>query len=185
LLRYHPEELDRFLREVDSELTEPVKIIIIGGAAVGMGYGSKKPTKDIDLWTSPIKPFWEAVERVRIRTGMRIPVNPTPEAEPPEGFEERLQRYSLAGTTKLEVYLPERHDLVMMKTARGETPDVEAILDIHAQQPLELNVLMQRYPEMMPMGPPSRFRLRFLNMIAAVFGEPVAEDIEKQIPLVK
>jgi len=185
LLRYHPDELDRFLREVDRELAEPVTIIIIGGAAVAMGYGSKRPTKDIDLWTNPDKPFWEAVERVRLRTGIFIPVNPTPEADPPEGFEERLQPYSLDGMARLRVYLPERHDLVMMKTARGETPDIEAILDIHAQQPLELDVLIQRYPEMMPMGPPSRFRLRFLAMIAAVFGEPVAEDVERQLPPLK
>ena len=55
--RYRPEELEVFLREVDRELSEPVDIIVIGGAAVGLGYGGKHATKDNDLWTSPAEGF--------------------------------------------------------------------------------------------------------------------------------
>jgi hypothetical protein len=185
LVRYGPAELDQFLREVDHELTKPVDIIVIGGAAVGIGYGSKHATKDIDLWTNPAKAFWVAVERVRKRTGIAIPVTPAPEADPPEGFEERLQQHALKGTSRLRVWLPERHDLALMKAARGETPDLEAIVDIHRHQALELDVLIERYPEMMPIGPRSRFRLRFLAMIAAVWGEAAAEDVERRLPRVK
>jgi hypothetical protein len=69
-----------------------------------------------------------------------------------------------------------------MKAARGETPDLEAIVDVHRHKALDLEVLVERYPEMMPMGPPSRFRLRFLAMIAAVFGEAIAEETEGRLP---
>jgi hypothetical protein len=182
LVRYRPEELEQFLREVDRDLRELVDIIIIGGAAVGLGYGSRHATKDIDLWTNPAKPFWDAVERVRARTGSTVPVSPTPIAEPPEGFEERIQRYELEGTSRLRVWLPERHDLALMKAARGEAPDLDAIVDIHRHEPLQLETLIQRFPEMMPMGPPSRFRMNFLAMIAAVFGEPVADEVDARLP---
>jgi hypothetical protein len=185
LVRYQPEELVRFLREVDRELSEHVDITIIGGAAVALGYGSDQATKDIDLWHNPTPPFWEAVQRVRARTGLHIPVSPTPVAEPPEGFEDRVQRYTLEGTTHLRIWLPERHDLALMKAARGETPDLDAIVDIHRREPLQLGTLLQRYSELVPIGPPSRFRLKFLAMIAAVFGENVAEEVEIRLPPAK
>jgi hypothetical protein len=105
LVKYAPKEIDEFLREVDRELTKRVDIIIIGGAAVGIGYGSEHATKDIDLWTNPAKGFWDAVARVRARTGVAIPVAPAPEADAPEGFEERLQRYALKGANRLRVRL--------------------------------------------------------------------------------
>jgi hypothetical protein len=186
LLRYPPEELERFLLEIDHELEKPVSIVIIGGAAVALGYGSKRATKDIDLWPDlkAMQPFWDAIERVKRRTGMAIPITPTPVAEAPERFEERLQQYPLRGARRLTVFLPERHDLVMMKTARGETPDLEATIDIHRQAPLDPDVLIQRYSEMIGIvtGPPSRFRLSFLGMIDAVFGEHVAAEVDTKIP---
>jgi len=186
LVRYGPEELERFLLEIDRELEKPVSIVVIGGAAVALGYGSKRATKDIDLWPDlrAIRPFWDAVARVKQRTGIAIPISPTPVAEAPERFEERLQRYPLRGAKRLTVLLPERHDLVMMKTARGETPDIEATIDIHRQAPLDPDVLVQRYSEMIGIvtGPPSRFRLSFLSMIDAVFGEKVAAEVDARIP---
>jgi hypothetical protein len=179
----------RFLLEIDRELEEPVSIIVIGGAAVALGYGSKRATKDIDLWPGlkAIQPLWEAVERVKQRTGMAIPISPTPVAEAPERFEERLQRYPLRRAKRLVVLLPERHDLVLMKAVRGETPDIEAIVDIHRREPLDPGILIQRYLEMTGIvtGPPSRFRLSFLSMIEAVFGAEAAENVDGKIPRVK
>ncbi len=175
--------------EVDHQLNEPVSIIIIGGAAAALGYGSKRATKDIDLWPDlkAIQPLGDAVTRVKQQTGMAIPISPTPVAEAPERFEDRLQRYPLRGAKHLVVLLPERHDLVMMKTARGETPDIEAIIDIHRREPLDPDILIQRYSEMAGIvtGPPSRFRLNFLSMIEAVFGEKVAEELDAKVPRVK
>jgi len=118
---------------------------------------------------------------------MAIPMSPTPVAEAPEGFEERLQRYPLRGARRLAVLLPERHDLVMMKTARGETPDLEAIVDIHRRELLDPEILVQRYLEMIGIvtGPPSRFRLSFLSTIEAVFGGETAEKIDAKLPRLK
>jgi hypothetical protein len=180
--KYEPEELKRFLQEIDRELTEAVDITIIGGAALCLGYGFRRATRDIDLWENAPKPFWEAVGRVKARTGWTIPVSPTPIAEPRSDFEERLHEYPLEGATQLRVWLPERHDLAMMKAARGEAPDLDAILDLHRTDPLDVETLLQRFPEMMPTGPEWRFRMNFLAMVGVVFGDDVAEEIEARLP---
>ena len=41
-------ELIAFLHEVDEQLTAPVAIEVIGGAAALLAYGAKRPTKDVD-----------------------------------------------------------------------------------------------------------------------------------------
>jgi hypothetical protein len=184
LRKYVGDELKQFLLEIDRELETPVDIIVIGGAAMALAHRSTRATKDIDLWSTTALPgsFRSAVERVRIRTGIRIPIGETPEAEPPEAFEDRIKPYPLEGATTLRVFVPERHDLVMMKAARGEAADLDAILDMHRDQPLDLRILVERFAEMVPVGPPERFRLRFLSMVAAVFGESAADEIEKRLP---
>lgn len=165
-------------------------MIIIGGAAIGFAYVSDRLTKDIDLWppdATAMKPFWEAVRRVEEKTGKKIPISPSGVAEAPEGFENRLYVYELRGAKNLTIFLPERHDLAMMKTARGETPDIEAIIDIHKSEPLDPDVLIARYLSMEPdiIGRKSSFRLNFLAMIDAVFGQDVAEEVKAKLPAVK
>jgi len=58
---------------------------------------------------------------------------------------------------------------------------------VHRQAPLDPDVLVQRYSEMIGIvtGPPSRFRLSFLSMIDAVFGEKVAAEVDARIPRVR
>lgn len=76
--------------------------------------------------------------------------------------------------------MPERHDLVLMKTARAESHDLDAIADIHSVQALSLETLVKRYRKMGPqvMGPRSRFRLNFLAVVARIFGEQRAGELD-------
>ncbi len=104
-------------------------------------------------------------------------------AEPPYNFEERLLLLPMEGLKHLTVFIPEPHDLALMKTARGEALDFDAIEDVHREQPLDLQTLIERYHETKDVvtGPPARFRRSFLALIARLFGEDVAEELENRL----
>jgi hypothetical protein len=69
-----------------------------------------------------------------------LPFQVTTIVDAPEGFEERLERLSL-NLTSLTIFVPERHDLAMMKVARGYEHDLEALEDVHRLQPLGMDTL--------------------------------------------
>jgi hypothetical protein len=50
---------------------------------------------------------------------------------------------------KLRVLVPERHDLALMKVVREDRHDEDMIAEIHAHQPLKLDVLLKRFAEEM------------------------------------
>ncbi len=147
-------------------------MVVIGGAAVSLGYVTTHATSDIDLWTDPGPGFWSAVARCR-RDGEAIPIAIVTIASPPYDFEDRLRFVDLPGLERLTIQVPERHDLAMPKIARAEAHDLDAIEDIHRQDPLVLEVLLERYAETLTQitVPEGRFRL---NLLALVARPPVA-----------
>lgn len=183
LRRYAQDELVQFLRKVDAELARPCTIVLIGGAALSLGYHSSHATLDIDLWSPAKGPFWAAVDRVQKREQASVPIERAAIAEPPYDFEDRLVALRLKGLEQLTVMIPEAHDLVLLKTARAEAHDLDAIEDIHQAHPLSLETLVERYRETLPqvMGPKARFKLNFLAVVARLFGETRAIDLESEL----
>jgi Nucleotidyltransferase of unknown function (DUF6036) len=181
--RYSQDELEQFLRLVDAELKRPCTIVLIGGAALSLGYQSSHATADMDLWSPSRGPFWTAVEKVKKREPASIPIEHAAIAEPPYNFEERLIPLKLKRLVHLAVKIPEAHDLVLLKTGRAEAHDLDAVEDIHRVHPLSLDVLVERYRETLPqvMGPKSRFKLNFLAVVARLFGEEQAIALEERI----
>jgi hypothetical protein len=175
--RHSAKQLERYLRILDGELTTATEIVVIGGSAVSLRFRSAHATMDIDLWGNPGKAFWAAVARAR--RVMPVPVQAAPVAEPQYDFEDRLEKLPL-GLKKLTVFVPEAHDLALLKIARGEAHDLDAVEDIHRAQSLSLDTLVARYHETVPqvMGPKSRFQLNFLMAVARVFGDEVARRME-------
>jgi hypothetical protein len=169
--------LERFLRAVDEELEAPQDIIIIGGAALSIAYRNSYATRDIDLWSSPEPVFWEACRRARARLHLDIPVSPAGVAQAPHDFESRLLPVEHLGLKRLKIWVPERHDLAMMKTVRGAANDLEAIREMHEEAPLALETLLSRFHETDVMGSRGMFRLAFLEVVALLFGEPVAKQV--------
>lgn len=181
--RYTSGELRSFLRLVDKELERPCTIVLIGGAALSLGYQSSHATTDMDLWSPLRGAFWAAVERVGRKAPAPLPVQRAAIAEPPYHFEERLVPLSLKGLRQLTVLIPEAHDLVLLKAARGEAHDLDAIEDIHRAHPLSLDTLVDRFheTESQVSGPKSRFKLTFLAVVARLFGEAEAIRLEKEL----
>ena len=93
-------------------------------------------------------------------------------------FESRLEQV-LPRLERLRVLVPEKHDLVLMKAIRGYEHDLQAIAEIHAHSPLDLDTLIRRFQdEMTPIGDSARIR----GNILAVLEGRVARVVEKHGP---
>jgi hypothetical protein len=181
--KWASKELAEFLRLVDAELDERCVIVLIGGAALSLGYHSSHATADLDIWSPSRGAFWAAVARVKKSVPDSVPAEHAAIAEPPYDFEDRLVQLKVEGLKHLEVLVPEAHDLALLKTGRAEAHDLDAIEDIHRAHPLKLETLVARYRETLPqvMGPKSRFKLNFLAVVARLFGEEAALRLEGKL----
>ena len=132
--RYNRIELIKFLRGMDEELSAPVQMLIIGGAAASLRYGATSTTRDIDTWTTIPPAIHQAADRARAKTGLEIPLEQASVADAPYHYEDRTRRMPLK-LRWLRVRVPERHDLVLMKIIRGDRHDEDVIAEIHAKHP--------------------------------------------------
>lgn len=173
-------EIVRFLGAVDHALRRRIDVVIIGGAAAAVQYGVDKGTRDIDTWTTVDRDLVVAVEHARQATKLAVPFQKSEVADGPCDLEARLKR-ALPKLRRLRVRVPERHDLVLMKTVRGYEHDLEAMEAIHRRSPLELQVLLTRYEEEMGavVIPPSRLRSSFLTMVERLFPDEIADVAER------
>lgn len=178
-------ECEDFLRKVDGELTKSCEIVVIGGGAVALKYKGTHTTTDLDLWSVIVRGgkesvFWEAVERARTTASSPVPIQKATVAQPPHSFEDRLIPHPIDGLRRIKVSIPEAHDLALMKIARGEAHDLDAIEDIHAAAPMELETLVGRYEETLPqvLGSKEMHRLNFLAAVSRLFGDDAAQAVD-------
>lgn len=202
--KFTTQECEDFLRRIDAELDGPCEIVLVGGGAVALKFKGSHATTDLDLWSvsesRPPRPrrarkrkkapglevlsrtdgFWGAVGRATSKTAEPVPVQKATIVEPPYSFEDRLTPLAIAGLTKLRILVPEAHDLVLMKIARAEAHDLDAVEDIHKASPLDLDTLVGRYRETTSqvVGSVEMHRLNFLAAVARVFGEQAAERVD-------
>jgi hypothetical protein len=99
----------------------------------------------------------------------------------PEGYEERCRLVRIAGLRRLRVHVPERHDLALMKAARGDERDLAALAAMHRRKPFRLKTLVSRYDEMQFTGSPQVLRTRFVLLVARLFGESAAKRLEPRL----
>lgn len=179
--QFLPEELIQFLQKTDELLTADCALIIIGGAAASLAYGATRTTTDIDLATEPPKHLQAALELARTETGISIPVSYVGLHEPPYAFEDRLTVLKSPVLNKLHLYVPERHDLALMKMVRGYENDIQAIEEIHQTYPLKFEILIERFMDEMTQvrGNPSYIRLNFLLMVEALFSPEEVEEAKR------
>lgn len=187
LRKFTTAECEDFLRHVDGVLSHSCQIVLIGGGAVALKYDGTHATTDLDLWSVVVRNgeervFWDAVDRARALVTSPVPIQRATIAEPPYSFEERLLPLPITGLRRLEVFVPEAHDLALMKVARGEAHDLEAIEDIHRASPLDLETLIARYSETAPqvMGSTEMHRLNFLAAVARLFGDEAADQVDRR-----
>jgi hypothetical protein len=166
-VRHRPQELERFVEAIDAALPEPASILVIGGAAAALAYGATRPTDDIDTF-HPLTPVVQkAVEAAQRSTGLTIPVSFAAVADAPYDFEDRLIPIRELRLKRLTVVVPERHDLVLMKT----------------RQPLVFEVLRSRWTGEMShvVADPRRANLNFVEVVDHLFGRERAEAIRREL----
>ena len=179
--RFTASELVAFLSAIDEALVRPVEVIVIGGTAAAVHHGVRRTTQDVDTWSTVGAELAEAIVRAREKTGLRVPFSQSGVADAPYDFETRLER-AMPRLCRLIIKVPEKHDLVLMKTVRCYEHDVETIVELHAQTPLDLETLVSRYEREMGAAiiDPTRLRGNFLTVIERLFPEALA-DIERRL----
>jgi hypothetical protein len=179
--RFHIDELQHFLRLVDAELTQPCTVVLVGGAALSLGYCPIHTVPDIELWTASDNVIWTAAERASEKIPRPIRVRQAMAGEPHYTFEDRVWAVSMTGLRLLTVLVPEAHDQIVLKAARAEPLD--SINELHRDHPLSLPTLVERYHEMKRQisGPRSRFKASFLAVVAKLFGSAKAIEVGKRL----
>ena len=170
-MRYYVRaEIERFLRAVDRALGRRATIIVIGGGAAALKYRVDDPTTDIDTFNALGADLRRAIKAAREATGLPMPFEQSGVADGPYDFEDRLLR-ALPSLMRLTVVVPERHDLALMKTVRGDQADFAKLEAIHERTPFDLSVLLQRYEEEMGhvVIDPRRLRGNFLALVESLF----------------
>lgn len=165
--RYTPEQIEEFLAAIDRNLKKPAELIIIGGTAAALFYRFSQVTRDIDT-ANRVNELEDAITKARTETGFDIPVGPAGVFQAPYSYEDRLVPYQGRKLSKLRVKGPEAIDLILMKTARAEAHDIEAIRSIVQSQEISLEAIVERYRD--DMGHVS-IETNLLAVIESVFGE--------------
>jgi hypothetical protein len=177
--RYDRPAIERFFRAIDAALTSEHRIVVVGGAAVVLGCGEVPlMTRDIDYAfdTSGAGALEVAARAAREVTGLPIPLDHASLANGPYGLEERLTRV-LPDLVHLAVWLPERHDLALMKVIRGAEADIAGLLAVHREIPFDYGVLVTRYEEEMGAvaADPGALHLNMLQLVEALFPDELMD----------
>ena len=179
--RFAPDELVRFLTAIDAALQRRVFMTLIGGGAAALGYGVVSGTKDLDTLTS-VALLESAIAIARDTTKLDVPIEATPVADLPYEYESRLVRV-LPRLARLEIFVPEVHDLALSKLTRANGGDLAALEAIHARKPLSLDTMIDRYLTEMThaIGDPARLDQNFLLRIHVLFGELQREEARRRL----
>jgi hypothetical protein len=182
--RWQPGEVVRLLEAVDRCLDEPFRLIVIGGGAISVGYAVDIATEDIDAFETSIAVISEAVDRARDETGLAIPLTAVGVAEMPYNYQDRLRRV-LPHLERLEVLVPNEHDLVLSKLARGRENDFLHIEELHRKHPLDMDVLIERHESELDhiasVRTRSGIRLNPLECIERLWGELALKRAERAL----
>jgi hypothetical protein len=168
---YGQEQIANLLRAIDRHLTEPAKMIIIGGGAVAL-HGAESTTNDIDTYNAVSAALQASIDQAVAETGLDLSVGQTTVGDYPWDFEDRLER-QLPELLNLEVYILEKHDLALSKATRGNKHDEDQLMALHGVAPLDFDTLVGRFKREMThvTGNPDTIRENFLQLVERVFGE--------------
>lgn len=179
--KFHRDELTRFLQSLDSQLSQPRRVVLIGGAAAALAYGITWATTDVDT-IGNIADLEGALQLARVATGLDVPFQTVGVYDAPYQYEDRLVRLDL-GFRHLQIDVPEKHDLALMKVVRGQANDREAIQQIAERVGLDESTLVDRFKSEMTHSIGSRQQLRanFLSVIEMLYGEAEADRVDIEL----
>jgi len=91
----------------------------------------------------------------------------------PYEYEDRIKQILKPRLRHLGVFVPEIHDLILMKIVRGYEVDLETMVELAGKRRVRYETLLARFQREMThtVGDPKRLRLNFLAAIERIFGE--------------
>ncbi len=119
LTRFDTAEIVRFLVALDDALASRLRVVVIGGSALALGYGVAAATSDVDTDESRNDLLDEAARVARQVTGLSIPIANSGIAQFPPGYDDRLVRV-LPDLAHLELWVLDAHDLAAKQAAAWE-----------------------------------------------------------------
>ncbi len=179
-MKFDRADMVALFRILDVRLTRPGTLRLIGGAVIGLCHLPAYRTRDIDYsWAD--KEVSDALTELQLDGKCPVPVNQTGVYFAPYDHENRFYALKIPGLMHLTVEVPERHDLAVMKAARGFDRDIEALAQVHSVEPFDLKTLVKRFHDTWITGPRRLADLSFLLMIESLFGTEDAEQAEKML----
>lgn len=169
----HRQDIIRFLRALDARLSDypgQHPIVLVGGAAIILRYATRRSTTDIDTIKAEevvIQAGIKACKDLRLNENTFVKIGVY---DAPYTYEDRIELTEIDGLRRLIVQLPERHDLAIMKISRAHARDLEAVADMHAQNPFDLPTLIARYNETSFSCAPNIAESQFLGTIEDLLG---------------
>lgn len=173
----------RFLAVVDLNLDSEESIVIIGGAAAVLAHGATRATVDIDAATQISPELQRAFSKASESTGLNVPVSVAGVFDGPYHFEDRLCLHTEQRLERLSVFVPEKHDLALMKVVRGYEHDLQVIQEMHRRSPLDESIMVGRFIDEMKhvTKPGPELKLNFLALIERLFGTDAAERVDSEL----
>lgn len=137
------------LRQLDQQLTEPVDLVIIGGAAMILGFGSTRATRDVDV--IPLRGDLPRLRAAVADVGDDLDLPSDWVSDAAKGladvlspdFYQRLQPIDLQ-LENLRLYLLGRPDLVTMKIIALREQDLEDLEVLLAEIDAEDRRIVER-----------------------------------------
>jgi hypothetical protein len=138
--------------------------------------------RQIDTFNAVSAKLRDAIDKALHETALEIEVSQATVAAVPTNCEDRLKP-ELPELERLEVFVLEKHDLVLSKAARCYDHDLQQIREIHDQSALSFDLLVERFQDEMGdvVGDPQRLTSEFLTMIDDVFGELKRVEAERKL----
>lgn len=183
---FNKDELEEFLLAVDRNLPGPTSIDIIGEAAAILGLEAEgiggRGTVDIDV-VGNLSLLVGAMNQARQETGLDIPVETVGIYDAPYDYESRIERVDVPKLEYLQVFIPEKHDWVLMKAMRLSGRDLANISEVHQKVGLQAEVLLERFlDEMTHVIGNTRNKIQdFLDLMESLYGEEETERAEVEI----
>jgi len=141
---YQAEQIRRFLEAVDKHLRRPVRLVVIGGSAALLQHGARSPTRDIDAFEGNPALVKDAAALAETEIGFAVPIGSAAVADLPLHYEDRQQR-PLPHLRRLDVVVPDRHDLVLSKLVRASQADLAVCKEMHEHKLLDPTKLVKRH----------------------------------------
>jgi hypothetical protein len=137
---------------------------------------------DIDT-TGSVAAIEQACKAARKETGLEIPLGPASVYDGPYEYENRLERISLPGVKRLQIFVPEKHDWALMKIVRLIEKDIQDIKEAARTVGFDKKVLLNRFLDEMThlVGPRKKLIENFLAMMEELYESGEADRMQDAV----